>query len=161
MHPLLLARQARGTRVNHSRVYARIPSMNQPLFKTEVGGAVTPAAGKCGRCTNSKCCTYITQAIDTPRSKAEFDHLLWQVSHQGVEVYKEKAGWYLLVQTHCTHLQPGGRCGIYANRPRICRDYSNDYCEYDAPAEEGFERHFRDHAALLAYCRQRFKRWEG
>ena len=32
---------------------------------------------KCSFCHNSKCCTYITQQIDTPRTKRDFDVLLW------------------------------------------------------------------------------------
>ncbi len=114
---------------------------------------------KCQRCTNSKCCTYFTQAIDAPRSKQDFDHLLWQISHRGVQLYKDKSGWYLLINTVCTHLQPDGRCGVYEARPQICRDYTNDFCEFDAPAEDGFDLFFPDYEALLAYCRKRFKRW--
>ncbi len=124
---------------------------------------VLPVSGytesKCQRCTNSKCCTYFTQAIDAPRSKREFDHLLWQISHRGVQVYKDKSGWYLLINTACTHLQPDGRCGVYETRPQICRDYTNDFCEFDAPAEDGFDLFFPDYEALLTYCRKRFKRW--
>ncbi len=114
---------------------------------------------KCQRCTNSKCCTYFTQAIDAPRSKQDFDHLLWQISHRGVQVYKDKSGWYLLINTSCAHLQPDGSCGVYETRPQICRDYTNDFYEFDAPAEEGFDLFFPDYAALLAYCKKRFKRW--
>ncbi|MDQ3731742.1 MAG: YkgJ family cysteine cluster protein [Pseudomonadota bacterium] len=121
-------------------------------------GKITPE-NKCGFCTNSKCCTYITQRIETPRSKYDFDHLLWQVSHENVQAYKDEDGWYLLVETCCNHLQPDGRCGIYAERPQICRDHSNDYCEFDAPAEDGFDLYFPDYAALLTYCKKRFKRW--
>jgi Fe-S-cluster containining protein len=76
-----------------------------------------------------------------------------------VQAYKDEDGWYLLINTPCTHLEPDGRCGIYASRPQICRDYSNDFCEYDAPAEEGFELFFDGYEALLAYCRRRFRRW--
>ncbi len=114
---------------------------------------------KCSRCLQSKCCTYITQALDTPRCKADFEHLLWQVSHAGVEIYKDSSGWFLLIDSRCEHLQPGGRCAIYARRPRICREYDNGWCELDAPAEEGFSLHFRGYAELLAYCRARFKSW--
>ncbi|MBI2779557.1 MAG: YkgJ family cysteine cluster protein [Gammaproteobacteria bacterium] len=118
-----------------------------------------PSELKCGYCTNSKCCTYITQHITTPRSKHDFDHLLWQVSHQNVNVYKDKDGWYLLVNNTCLHLQPGGRCGIYETRPEVCRNHSNDYCEYDAPAEDGFDLFFDGYEALLKYCKKRFKSW--
>ncbi len=115
---------------------------------------------KCSRCTNSKCCTYITQHLDTPRSKADFRLLLWQVSHHGVSIYKDSDGWFLLVEGKCEHLQEGGGCGIYEDRPEICRDYSNDWCEFDQPAEEGFDLYFADYASLLSYCRRRFRRWE-
>ncbi len=131
--------------------------MDQAVFEVVAGGGY--AESKCQRCTNSKCCTYFTQAIDTPRSKQEFDHLLWQISHRGVQVYKDKSGWYLLINTTCTHLKPNGQCGVYETRPQICREYSNDFCEFDAPAEEGFDLYFPDYEALLVYCKKRFKRW--
>ena len=114
---------------------------------------------KCSFCAASKCCRYITQKIDAPRSKQDFEHLLWQVSHHGVKAYKDDDGWYLMFDTPCAHLRPHGICGIYATRPQICRDYSNDYCEYDAPAEEGFSLYFEDYETLLEYCKRRFKRW--
>ncbi|MBC6414000.1 MAG: YkgJ family cysteine cluster protein [Chromatiales bacterium] len=119
---------------------------------------ITPE-NKCSFCKNSKCCTYVTQAIDTPRSKADFEHLLWQVSHRNVSVYKDSDGWCLLFDTECMHLLPNGNCGIYENRPQICREHSNDYCEFDAPAEDGFELYFPDYQSLLAYCKKRYKRW--
>jgi Fe-S-cluster containining protein len=133
--------------------------MDRPVLPVEADQAPAYAYSKCQRCTNSKCCTYFTQAVDAPRAKRDFDHLLWQISHRGVQVYKEKGGWYLLVHVPCGHLQPDGSCGIYESRPQICRDYSNDYCEFDAPAEDGFELFFPDYESLLAYCKRRFKRW--
>jgi Fe-S-cluster containining protein len=116
---------------------------------------------KCSRCLDDKCCTYITQSLDTPRAKVDFRLLLWQVSHQGVSIYKDKDGWFLLIEARCEHLMEGGGCGIYPDRPDICRDYSNDWCEFDQPAEEGFDLYFTDYASLLSYCRKRFKRWDG
>lgn len=121
--------------------------------------AITPET-KCSLCTNSKCCTYITQQIDTPRSMHEFDHLLWQLSHRNVGVYQDDEGWFLLVDNPCNHLLPGGGCGIYHQRPNVCRAHSNDYCEFDAPAEESFKKYFPDYATLDAYCRKRFKKWD-
>lgn len=115
---------------------------------------------KCGFCTNSKCCTYVTQAIDGPRSKYDFEHLLWQVSHENVSVYKDDDGWCLVYDSRCTHLLPDGKCNIYDVRPQICRDHSNDYCEYDAAAEEGYDLYFPNYDSLLKYCKKRFKRWD-
>ena len=120
-----------------------------------------PVENKCSRCLGATCCTYTTEALGTLRSKADFDHVLWQISHEHVEVYRDTDGWYLLIRGHCEHLQTDGACGIYATRPQVCRDYSNDWCEFDEPAERHFQHHFRNHAELLAYCRGRFRRWDA
>lgn len=120
---------------------------------------ITPE-NKCSFCTGSICCTYVTQHIDAPRSKVDFQHLLWQVSHDNVKAYKDGDGWTLLIEAKCQHLLIDGACGIYATRPQICRDHSNEYCEFDAPSEDGFDMYFQNYEDLLAYCKKRFKRWE-
>jgi uncharacterized protein len=117
---------------------------------------------KCSFCRGSTCCTYFTQQIDTPRSMPDFDLLLWQISHLNTQVYKDADGWFLLVNNRCMHLQSDGRCGIYATRPQVCRNHSNDDCEFDGPAgPEDFELFFPDYESLLAYCRRRFKHWDS
>lgn len=115
---------------------------------------------KCSLCEGSLCCNYITQAIATPRSMQDFDTLLWQLAHHQVQAYKDEGDWYLLIYSRCRYLQDNGRCGIYETRPQLCRNYSNDYCEYDGPAEEGFQLFFDGYESLLAYCRKRFKKWD-
>jgi hypothetical protein len=119
----------------------------------------TVAESKCDLCTNSTCCTYVTQQIDVPRSKYDFEILLWQVSHRGTGVYKDDDGWFLIFDAPCSHLELDGRCGIYEDRPTICRSHDNDFCEYDAPAEDGFLLYFPDYPSLLVYCKKRFKKW--
>jgi hypothetical protein len=125
-----------------------------------INGIKITTENKCGFCTGAKCCTYITQQVDTPRSMHDFDHLLWQVSHHNVRAYKDEDGWYLLVDNACLHLLADGRCGIYETRPMICREHSNDYCEFDTPAEKGFDLYFDGYDALLKYCRKRYKGWD-
>jgi len=117
------------------------------------------SGNKCSYCPGTKCCQYITQQIDTPRKKSEFQVMLWQISHRDVEFYKDSDGWFIMFITPCEHLDEYGGCGIYNDRLEICRDYSNDYCEYDSPAEEGFELHFKSYDELLRYCQKRFKKW--
>ncbi|MBL1292833.1 MAG: YkgJ family cysteine cluster protein [Thiotrichales bacterium] len=119
------------------------------------------SATKCGFCEGAKCCQYVTQEIDTPKSKKDFDHLMWTISHDNLQLYKDDDAWYLLITGKCAHLLPDGCCGTYETRPQICRDYTNDYCEYDQPAEEGFELYFRNDKELDKYCRKRFKTWDG
>ena len=90
----------------------------------------------------------------------DFDHLLWQVSHHNVHIFKDMDGWFLLITGDCEHLQDNGMCGIYETRPLICREHSNDYCEYDSSIPEGSELYFRNHGELDRYCRERFKSWD-
>jgi Fe-S-cluster containining protein len=115
---------------------------------------------KCSFCSGSKCCSYITQKIETPRTKYDFEHMLWQISHDNINIYKDEDGWYLMVKTTCLHLKPGGGCGIYERRPQICRDHDNDYCEYDEPAEKHMKHYFDSYKSLRKYCKQRFKKWK-
>jgi len=118
------------------------------------------ADNKCSFCGPTKCCQYITQKIPAPRSKKDFDHLLWQVSHEKVEIFKDSSGWYLLFETTCTNLQLDGGCRIYESRPSVCRNYSVKNCEFDGAPNRGWELHFIDHSSLLEYCKNRFKHWE-
>ncbi len=133
--------------------------MNKPDFPKIEINAEFDSTEKCDLCTNSTCCTYVTQQIDTPKSKYDFEILLWQVSHKGVGAYKDEDGWFVMYDAPCSHLEMAGRCGIYEDRPTICRTHKNDFCEYDAPAEDGFDLYFPDYSSLLAYCTKRFKKW--
>ncbi len=115
---------------------------------------------KCSKCTQSICCNSINQKIPTPKSKEDFDHLLWQVSHENINVFKDADGWFLHIFTRCSHLQDGGVCGIYDERPWVCREYDNDFCEYDESIKEASELWFATHKKLEKYCRKRFKKWD-
>ncbi len=115
---------------------------------------------KCKHCPGTKCCQYVTQQIETPRKKSDFETMLWQISHHNVEFYKDSDGWFIMFLSTCQHLLKDGQCGIYEQRPTICREYNNNYCEYDAPAEEGFDLYFQNYQQLLDYCRKRFKKWD-
>lgn len=126
----------------------------------KINGIKVTSDNKCSFCTGSTCCTYVTQHMDTPRSKEDFRQLLWQVSHENVKLYKDDDGWTLLVDGKCQHLQVNGDCGIYDERPDICREHTNDYCEFDAPSEDGFELYFENYFDLLKYCKKRFKSWD-
>lgn len=121
---------------------------------------ITPE-NKCSFCKGSTCCTYFSHNIDTPRSMEDFDMLLWQISHAHTQVYKDSDGWFLLVNNTCLHLQSDGRCGIYEDRPQICREHSNDECEFDGPCSaDDFDLFFPDYPSLLKHCRKKFKSWD-
>lgn len=115
---------------------------------------------KCAKCKKSICCVSINQKIPAPKSREDFDHLLWQVSHENINIFKDADGWFLKIDTRCSHLLDGGVCGIYDTRPWVCREYDNDFCEFDESIEEASELYFSTYKKFEKYCRKRFKRWD-
>src|SRR5437868_14214975 len=84
----------------------------------------------CAHCT-AKCCRYFALPLDEPTDEEDFEFIRWFLLHDQAAVFVEEGTWYLLVHTQCKHLQPDNRCGIYHTRPKVCRDYSTDTCEYE------------------------------
>ena len=89
-----------------------------------------PGEVLCQHCTG-KCCRYFALPIEEPKNRKDFDFVRWYLLHQRATVFVEDETWYLMVHTDCKHLQADHRCGIYATRPQICRDYTTDNCEYE------------------------------
>ncbi len=89
-----------------------------------------PGETPCRHCT-AKCCRYFALPIDPPKDWRDYDFIRWYLMHEGAAVFTEDGGWYLLVHNPCKHLQEDHRCGIYDNRPPICREYDTNDCEYD------------------------------
>jgi uncharacterized protein len=89
-----------------------------------------PGEVLCSRCT-AKCCRYFALPIDNPRTWDDFDYIRWYLLHERVSIFTDEGSWYLLVHNGCKHLRDDHRCGIYATRPQICRDYTTADCEYD------------------------------
>ena len=108
-------------------------------------------AGKspCDHCTG-KCCRYFSLPIETPTSWDDYDSIRWYLAHQKTMVYVEKGAWYLVVLTKCDYLMPHNQCAIYHDRPKICRDYTTDECEYDA--DWGFEKVFETPEQIWEYA---------
>jgi Fe-S-cluster containining protein len=89
-----------------------------------------PGECLCDHCTG-KCCRYFSLPIDEPTTWNDYDSIRWYLAHGQTMIYVDKGQWYLLVLTRCRYLTPEDRCGIYLNRPKICRDYTTARCEYD------------------------------
>ncbi len=94
----------------------------------------------CEHCT-AACCRYIALPIEKPETRADFDDIRWYLLHEHVSVFVEDGDWYIAFNTPCRHLQPDNRCGIYEARPRVCRAYSTDNCDYHS-GDYGWEEHF-------------------
>jgi Fe-S-cluster containining protein len=103
----------------------------------------------CDHCVG-KCCRYFTVPLDPPTTWDDFDAIRWYLAHEQTLVYVEKNGWYILVMTRCGYLMPDNRCRIYLNRPKVCRNYTTDECEYDS--DWGFEKVFETPEQLWEYA---------
>lgn len=84
----------------------------------------------CDFCSG-KCCRYFSLPIDEPTTWDDFDSIRWYLAHGQTMIYVDKAQWYLLVMSRCKYLSSEDRCKIYLNRPKICREYTTNDCEYD------------------------------
>jgi len=104
----------------------------------------------CDRCT-ALCCRYFALGIDEPETPEEFDDIRWYLAHENVHVFIEDDEWYLSVQTRCQNLQDDNKCGIYEDRPKICREYSTDNCDYYT-GQYDFEQYFTQPEQLEAYA---------
>ncbi len=85
---------------------------------------------RCQRECKARCCRYITVHLPAPRRRADYDEIIWFLSHEHISVYFESRRWHLEVRTPCRYLTRGNLCAIYENRPAVCRDYDLDACEY-------------------------------
>lgn len=92
-----------------------------------------PGENLCDHCT-AKCCRYYALPIDEPTSWGDFDHMRWFLMHGKAALFVEDEQWFLMVYADCQHLLPNNLCGIYHDRPQICRSYSTENCEYDDDA---------------------------
>ena len=106
----------------------------------------------CEHCTGF-CCRYIALPIDEPESKKDYDDIRWYLLHEGVAVFIEDGEWFINISTTCRHLQEDFRCGIYETRPRICREYSTENCDYHS-GDYGWEAHFTCPEHLTEYERE-------
>lgn len=79
------------------------------------------------------CCGYVAIEIDAPTTNAEYDYIVWYLYHAGVSVFVDWEGdWFFKVESRCEHLTESGMCGVYEDRPLICREFSFEDCEKNA-----------------------------
>lgn len=108
----------------------------------------------CEYCT-AKCCHYIAVPYETPDCFEDMEYIRWIVLHQRSTFFKDEEDWYLLVHTVCEKLQDDYRCGIYEDRPQICRDYTFDNCEYDE--DWTYDFYLETHQQVAEYAEACYK----
>ncbi|MBD3266588.1 hypothetical protein GF373_07955 [bacterium] len=103
----------------------------------------------CAKCTGI-CCKYITIEIDEPTTKQDHDDIRWYLIHQGISLLIEEERWLLQCPTVCEHLTNDNQCGIYETRPKTCRDYSTENCDYHT-VFEGWETDYMEISSAEEY----------
>lgn len=103
----------------------------------------------CEYCT-AKCCKYFALPLDTPADWDDFDSMRWFLMHQDVTIFVDGKQWYIMMLRPCQHLQADNRCGIYDTRPKICRDYHTDDCEYEDAYT--YDQVFENDSQILEYA---------
>jgi uncharacterized protein len=109
----------------------------------------------CDECA-ALCCRYFALPIENPRTLRQYDDIRWYLCHENVVIFIEEKQWYLGIMARCKHLQDDNRCGIYETRPRICRNYDTDNCDYHG-GEYNFEKLFTSADQLWEYAKQKVK----
>ena len=105
-------------------------------------------------CTDcGRCCTYVGVGINAPDSPRHATDVLWYLYHEGVYVYVDGEGeWSVHFEARCRNLGPDLRCGVYLDRPHICRTFDNRTCEVNDPVHDTLT--FREPAEFLAWLRE-------
>ena len=97
----------------------------------------TPMSNDCPVSCGAKCCRYVTIAIESPaKNKVNRDEARWFLLHQNIHLLREGKDWYVQVDAPCTQLTEDHRCGIYADRPQVCREYEADGCDHHGEPNE-------------------------
>ena len=110
----------------------------------------------CDKCA-ALCCRYIALPIDNPTDVRDYDNIRWYLMHENVVVFVEEKQWYIGFFAKCKNLQADNRCGVYLTRPRICRTYTTDNCDYHG-GEYQFSRLFTSADDLRSYAEEKLGR---
>jgi Fe-S-cluster containining protein len=107
----------------------------------------------CDKCA-ALCCRYIALPIDNPETLKDYDNIRWYLIHENIVVFVEKRQWYVSFFTKCKHLQTDNRCGIYFTRPKICRGYDTNNCDWHG-GEYGYTHLFTSAEQLCDYVQKK------
>jgi len=111
--------------------------------------------GLCAKCTGL-CCRYFALPIDTPEDWEDYDDIRWFLCHEDITVFVEEGDWYLNVKNKCKYLSENDyHCEIYNKRPKICRDYEIETCDFTSN-EYDYELHFTDDHQMEEYMKTKF-----
>ena len=80
----------------------------------------------------------------------------WYLCHENISVFVEDGDWYINIKNKCRHLSGEDyRCTIYDKRPKVCRGYKHDDCDF-VEGEYDYELHFTDDKQMEEYIKIKF-----
>jgi len=101
----------------------------------------------------AKCCKYFCFEIDEPEDYAEFENIRWFLCHEGISVHIDEGDWFISIDNRCKMLTPDNRCGIYEDRPLICRQYKMENCD-EVPGGYDYDMEFHTPEQIERYARK-------
>ncbi len=110
----------------------------------------------CPQCAGL-CCRYVALPIETPETKDDYDDVRWYLAHEGFSVFVEDDEWYVNIASRCKYLNANNMCSIYEKRPKICRKYSDDNCDYHG-GDYGYDLYFSCAEDLEEYMDKKFNK---
>jgi Fe-S-cluster containining protein len=117
-----------------------------PITLPMLASATAPQI-PCTQC--GRCCTYVAVGINPPSKPRYATDILWYLYHESVSVHLDADGeWSVIFETRCKHLGDDLLCGVYEQRPHICRAFDSSGCEVNAP---GGTRVFEKPEEFLVY----------
>ena len=112
-------------------------------------------ASLCDKCAGL-CCRYIALPLENPEDREDYEDIRWYLCHEDVAVFVEDGEWYINVKNKCKYLcEKDSKCMMYEGRPKICRKYHTDDCEFTSD-EYGYELHFTDDKQMAEYIKIKF-----
>ena len=109
----------------------------------------------CKKCTGL-CCRYFAFPIETPDDWDDYDDIRWYLCHNDVTVFVEDDDWYINVKNKCNYLSEDDyRCTNYDQRPKICRGYESDTCDFTGDNYE-YQLHFENDHQMEEYMKIKF-----
>lgn len=106
----------------------------------------------CDQCV-ALCCRYFAFEIDRPETKRDFGDLRWYLLHEDTIIFVEDARWFVQINRPCKALLPDNRCGIYENRPSICREYTTKDCDWHGD-DYGYDHLFTEAEQIERFARE-------
>jgi Fe-S-cluster containining protein len=136
-----------------------------PMLRSSIPLPVLQAKATLVPCTEcARCCRYVGVGINAPTTPRLATDVLWYLYHEQVSVYRDEQGeWSVMFETRCRNLGDDRLCGVYDQRPHICRGFDNTTCDVNAPGARALT--FSEPAEFLEWLRAKrprvYARLEG